>query len=167
MICYSNLEGHEASVVTVAFSPDSSYITTGSTLGDIRIWDARFGHGRHLALEKEAHDLGVTCCQFSPGIGAHGTIIWSRTTTIKLSCRLSFAGPNPEVGGSCMYLMATGGNDNLVKLWRVTANVATEVVLNCYTVMEGHTSNVMCLNFTPNGGLLASGYIQRTLQRNH
>lgn len=66
------MEGHEASVVALAFSPDGSYLSTGSTLGDIRIWDARFGHGRHLALEKEVHDLGVTCCQFSPSIGAQG-----------------------------------------------------------------------------------------------
>lgn len=34
--------------------------------GDLRLWDARYGSGRHVHLVKEAHDLGVMCTEFSP-----------------------------------------------------------------------------------------------------
>ncbi len=68
-ICRS-LEGHEASVVAVAFSPDSSYIVSGSNNGDLRIWDAKYGHGKHLIMELDAHDLGVCGVEFSPTYGS-------------------------------------------------------------------------------------------------
>lgn len=152
------MEGHEASVVALSFTPDGSYIVSGSTLGDLRFWDARFGHGRHLALVKEAHDLGVTCCQFSPSIGAQGK------PKPRQNCNLvpqgAFPGPSSEVsGGSCMYLLASGGNDDAVKIWRLSITTPGDAQLNIslYTVLEGHSSNVMCLAFSSNGSLLASG----------
>jgi hypothetical protein len=42
---------------------------SGSPNGDLYVWDAMFGHGRCLSLKVDAHDLGVTCCEFSPTFG--------------------------------------------------------------------------------------------------
>ena len=53
-----------------AFSPDGTYIVTGSNNGDLRIWDAKYGHGKYLVQELDGHDLGVTCAEFSPTYGS-------------------------------------------------------------------------------------------------
>ena len=53
-----------------AFSPDGTYIVTGSNNGDLRIWDAKYGHGKYLVQELDGHDLGVTCVEFSPTYGS-------------------------------------------------------------------------------------------------
>lgn len=52
-------------VTSLAFSPDSTYLLTGCTAGDIKLWDARYGHGKCLVTRTEAHDLGVMGCDFS------------------------------------------------------------------------------------------------------
>ena len=65
-----SLEGNEASIVACAFSPDGTYIVTGSNNGDLRIWDAKYGHGKYLVQELDGHDLGVTCVEFSPTYGS-------------------------------------------------------------------------------------------------
>lgn len=38
---------------------------TGSTYGDLRLWGLDMNQ---LHAEKNAHDLGVTCCTFAPSI---------------------------------------------------------------------------------------------------
>ena len=53
-----------------AFSPDGTYVVTGSNNGDLRIWDAKYGHGKYLIQELDGHDLGVTCAEFSPTYGS-------------------------------------------------------------------------------------------------
>lgn len=66
---YRTFVGHEASIVGCDFSPDSNFIISGSCNGDIQVWDARYGHGKCLKYI-EGHDLGVSCCQFSPTYGS-------------------------------------------------------------------------------------------------
>ena len=53
-----------------AFSPDGTYIVSGSGNGDLRIWDAKYGHGKALVQELDGHDLGVTGAEFSPTYGS-------------------------------------------------------------------------------------------------
>lgn len=63
---HKTLTGHEAMITSCVFSPDSCYILSGSTAGDLRMWDAKCGHTKCLAIEPEAHDLGVLSCDFNP-----------------------------------------------------------------------------------------------------
>ncbi|XP_040827543.1 WD repeat, SAM and U-box domain-containing protein 1 isoform X5 [Ochotona curzoniae] len=51
----------DGSLVACAFSPNGSLFITGSSCGDLTVWDDKM---RCLHSEK-AHDLGVTCCDFS------------------------------------------------------------------------------------------------------
>lgn len=64
--------GHEGTVFGLDFTPDSQYIVSGSSDGDLQVWDAKFGHGVSLYLNLEGHDLGVMCCEFSPTFGVTG-----------------------------------------------------------------------------------------------
>jgi len=69
------------------FSPDGAFLISGSSNGDLRIWDALYGTNRNLFLELEAHDLGVTCCDYSPTYGSAGELKTSHHDSIE--CGLS------------------------------------------------------------------------------
>ena len=60
-----SLSGHDSMVTTCAFTPDSHYLISGSTAGDLKLWDARFGHGKFLITISLAHDLGVLGTDFN------------------------------------------------------------------------------------------------------
>uniref|UniRef100_A0A5F8GGP2 WD repeat, SAM and U-box domain-containing protein 1 n=1 Tax=Monodelphis domestica TaxID=13616 RepID=A0A5F8GGP2_MONDO len=51
----------DGSLVACAFCPNGSHFVTGSSCGDLTVWDDKM---RCLHSEK-AHDLGITCCDFS------------------------------------------------------------------------------------------------------
>ena len=54
---------NDATVVALSFSPCGQALASGSTYGDLRLWDLNMNQ---VFAEKNAHDLGVTCCCFSP-----------------------------------------------------------------------------------------------------
>lgn len=76
------MNGDESAITSVSFTPDSNYLATGSGGGELRVWDARFGHSVPLAVKAEAHDLGVSSLHFSPGIGKEGEKSKSKICTI-------------------------------------------------------------------------------------
>lgn len=127
-----SLEGHEAMVAACCFSPDSSFLVSGGTGGDLKLWDARYGHGKCLLTRAEAHDLGVMGCDFSPqyeASSAQGTL-------------------------HSMYILASCGNDDFVRVWKVQVGMHCTITL-CL-VLEGHSGNVMCCRFSPDGAAIVS-----------
>ena len=66
-------QAHEATVFGCCFTPDSLFLVSGSSDGDLNVWDALYGHGKYLQCVPECHDLGVTCCDFSPTFGTNTT----------------------------------------------------------------------------------------------
>lgn len=136
-------QGHESSVVACAFTPDSNFVVSGSTGGDLKVWDAKYGHGKFLAFVLECHDLGVTCCDFSPTFGS-------------ANCYSD--------DGSVHFLLATSGQDNLVKLWDFTAITgAGTAKVTAKFKLNKHTASVMGCSFSPNGQLLASASLDKTV----
>ena len=78
------LSGHEKDVISIAFSPDSKYLATGSVDTTIRLWDASTGD---LVRVLEGHSAEVGGLAFSPeakfllSSGEDGMlIIWDVTT---------------------------------------------------------------------------------------
>lgn len=51
----------DGSLVACAFAPDASFFVTGSSCGDLTVWDETM----KCLYNEKAHDLGVTCCDFS------------------------------------------------------------------------------------------------------
>lgn len=59
-------------ITSCAFTPDSAFLVSGSTAGDLKLWDSRYGHGKCLLTFPEAHDLGVLCTDFSSQYQVNG-----------------------------------------------------------------------------------------------
>lgn len=68
------------------------------------------------------------------------------------------------------YLLATGGNDNVIKLWHFVVGQyvkhldKTPCKLSVFQTLDGHTSALMCVRFSPGGNYLASSSLDKTVR---
>ncbi|KAJ8686204.1 hypothetical protein QAD02_021998 [Eretmocerus hayati] len=114
-------EGHADAITSLAFTPDSRYLVTACSEGAWRLFDAttssNFGEESKqqqwgasdrdaLLLCEIAHDLGVQGCDFSP---TTGPFILTGSRDASSNCGIN------------SYMLATCGNDSLIKLWRIEA----------------------------------------------
>ncbi|KAJ6224807.1 hypothetical protein RDWZM_003352 [Blomia tropicalis] len=123
---------HEAKITGCAFTPESAFLVSCSSAGDLKLWDTKHGAVNYLLTYEPAHDLGVLSCDFSSQYEVNVA-----------------EGPLQS-----FYLLATGGNDDLVKLWHVRCGVHCTITLSHKLV--GHNGNVNCCKFSMDGTLLAS-----------
>jgi len=56
----------DESIISLSFTPDYQWLISGSSKGDLRVWNALFLTERPVAMEFEAHELGVSCIQMGP-----------------------------------------------------------------------------------------------------
>ncbi|XP_071539559.1 WD repeat, SAM and U-box domain-containing protein 1-like isoform X1 [Panulirus ornatus] len=137
--------GDESTVTSVSFTPDSCYLATGSSGGEVRVWDARYGHSVPLAMKAEAHDLGVSSLHFSPAVGKEGSGIGKQ------------------------YLLASGGQDTELHLWVV--EIGSQILggdnsptISLHHSLHGHSAPIMCVKFSSNGLILASASGDKTVR---
>lgn len=96
IILSRTLEGHLDTVSSACFTPDGALVITVCINGDFRVWSS--GYYSCLFIKDDAHDLGIQYCDISEN---------------------SEPIPNALIDAQT-YLLATCGNDSLVKLWRIT-----------------------------------------------
>ncbi|XP_075219196.1 WD repeat, SAM and U-box domain-containing protein 1-like isoform X2 [Lycorma delicatula] len=119
------LTGHTESISCIAFTADSAYYVSGCAAGNFRVWCAVPVSSVCCALVENAHDLGVASCDFAA---------------------FNVRAPSDSEKG---YLLATCGNDSLVKLWELqTVDELTVQVTNT-SHLCGHGGNVTCVRFSP------------------
>ncbi|XP_048514135.1 WD repeat, SAM and U-box domain-containing protein 1-like isoform X2 [Athalia rosae] len=154
--------GHSDAVTAVAFTPDSDYLVTACSEGTWRLFDdGDTANELPLICCEEGHDLGVQDADFSPVLEP-------------------LAPTDPSFGATrhSSYLLATCGNDSLVKLWNITIHGTVDdeevgynsigtgnpgVNYKLWKLMAGHGGNVMCVRFSPiNGEILGSVATDRT-----
>ncbi|KAK7867866.1 hypothetical protein R5R35_008616 [Gryllus longicercus] len=151
-------EGHTDAVAGLTISPDSQLLVSCSADGSIRMWALSPPSAQGLFVLEAAHDLGALTVDFSPSEGMPG------------KCRLDAADEDKEARGKgkdghC-YLLASGGNDEAVRLWRVRARFDGGVLAysgECLHVLEGHTSLLTSVAFSPDCSLLATGSLDKVV----
>ncbi|XP_021955888.1 uncharacterized WD repeat-containing protein alr3466 isoform X2 [Folsomia candida] len=124
-----------------AFSPDGQFLVTccANSSGYIKLWDCT-DDSTNPIISQEGHELGVTSCEFSP-VGLDGT------------------------HGQHRFLLATGGNDSLIKIWYVDVRPNKWAAFTlCHTLTDHGTASVMCVAFAPSGKLLASAAGDKTVR---
>ncbi|XP_063540094.1 uncharacterized WD repeat-containing protein alr2800-like [Cydia strobilella] len=92
----------------VSWAPGGAAAALGGAGGELRVLapPPPYDQPRQLALVPDAHDLGVTSCEFAPSASAVGL--------------------DAEVAGVLRLVLATAGGDSLIKLWIVDLDVETE-----------------------------------------
>jgi WD40 repeat protein len=150
------LEGHANAVVSVAFSPDSQLLVSGSKDKTVKIWRVADGALLHTM---QGHLDEVRRVEFSPdGKMVASAALFDQTVRL---WRVSDGSPygvfpsahgiNPDFAFSPDgSLIALAGRAGVVEIWRLSdrARVAG---------LTGHNGDIAGLEFAPDGSLLASG----------
>lgn len=163
-------DGHQATILSLAFSPDRQWLASGDENGDVTIWEVASGKGRY---------------QFTGQRGAMRTLLFSPdgATLVGGGCGHPITFPRPDCGRGAIYLwnvasgervdgflpeksgfvwsmafnpanaddLAVGTRDGVVTIWSLFRRNPR------LTFILGGTPDVNTLAFSPDGKLLAVG----------
>ncbi len=162
--------GHLSPVVTVAWSPDSKRIASGSSDQTVQVWDATSGAHR---LVYRGHKTNINAVAWSPTPdnpriasasgnsffgGEHVVQVWNAATGELLRTYEGHTQPVRCVAWSPDGTrIASGGEDKTVHIW--DANTGRRILT--YTK---HTALVSSVAWSPNGDLIASASDDTTVQ---
>ncbi|XP_066142356.1 WD repeat, SAM and U-box domain-containing protein 1-like isoform X2 [Euwallacea fornicatus] len=127
----SVLEGHLDTITSACISPDNKILVTVSCNGDYRVW--LLDTSKCIYVKEDAHDGGIQSCDFSENLEPI---------------------PNVIKNGQS-YLLATCGNDSMVKLWRLTVEERNkelnyeELEVKLWRLLQGHGGNVISVRLSP------------------
>lgn len=155
---------HLDTLTTLAYSPDSTRIITGSDDGLIKIWDVRSGF--HITTFTEHSSAVTSSCYSKRGnilftssldgsIRAWDMLRYRNFRTFTAPTRLSFTDLAVDPSGEVVCASSHDSFD--IHLW----NVQTGQLLDR---LSGHEGPISTLAFTPDGANLASGSWDRTIR---
>ncbi|CAF1321569.1 unnamed protein product [Didymodactylos carnosus] len=160
--------GHSATIVTLKFIFNNQYLISGSFYGDIKLWMVNTSYKAALHFEREAHDLGVTCLDtkynFVEKIETSSIELSKHDKTTKNDGKTilddELMNQDQQYRTDEYELIASGGNDNNVKLWQATTSS-----LKYMRTLSRHACAVMCVAYSPieSSHLLASGSGDKTI----
>ncbi|XP_047726147.1 WD repeat, SAM and U-box domain-containing protein 1 isoform X4 [Prionailurus viverrinus] len=155
----------DGSLVACAFSPDGNLFVTGSSCGDLTVWDDKM---RCLHSEK-AHDLGITCCDFSsqPVSDGEQGLQYFRLASCGQDCQIkiwvvSFTHileklhiPDLKIGCSSLIMTSTPSPHPFL--------LTRGFELKYKSTLSGHCAPVLACAFSHNGQMLVSGSVDKSV----
>ena len=146
---------HTGAVGSVAYSPDSAQIASGSNDNAIRIWNAGTGE---LIRTLTGHTDDVWSVAYSPdgaqiasGSNDNAIRIWNAGTGEHIRTLTGHTGNVTSVAYSPDGAqIASGSNDNAIRIWN--ADTGEHI-----RTLTGHTDDVWSVAYSPDGAQIASG----------
>lgn len=164
---------YNATVSTIAFSPNSRWIAGGSRNGTVRVWDA--GTGERIYEFTEDNEP-IWKLEFSPdsrlllsvsldGTGRLRDLVPPRqeVATLRQDGNAIYAAsfsPNTDEDN---YTIVTGSEDKRVRFWTIDVNREDEFSPAGHS-LAGHNDTVWALAFSKDGKNLASGSLDGTVR---
>jgi eukaryotic-like serine/threonine-protein kinase len=147
------LRGHTEGIYSVAFSPDSKLLASGSDDSTVKLWDVT--SGRELKTLK-GHTWNVISVDFSPdgrtlasGSRDYAIKLWDVDSGRELK---TLTGHSHQVHSVAFSpdgkILASGSNDRTAKIWDMTSWRELKTLR--------HPEEVMAAEFSPDGKQLAS-----------
>jgi len=165
------LQGHEAGVLSVAFSPDSRWLATASSDHTARLWDLTATAPAEHTIVLQGHTDIVKAVAFSPNSrwlatsSSDGTArLWDLTRADLASDVIVLQGHTDIVDAVAFssdgHWLATTSHDGTARLWDITA----ENPARSFISLRGHTSFVLAIAFSPDGHWLATASVDGTVR---
>ncbi|KAH8024330.1 hypothetical protein HPB51_022449 [Rhipicephalus microplus] len=149
----------EAALRCCSFSPSGALLATGGDDETLVLWDC--GHTLARTISWRPRRSGYLHAAFPPMVrcwlpasSAGDLRIWDARYCPQFEASLA------QGTLESSYLLASCGNDDLVRVWQV--RMAHRCSLWSQWVFEGHSGNVMCCRFAPGGQMLASSAGDKT-----
>ena len=153
-------------ILELAFSPDGRWLVSGTTEGDIRMWDVATGEALTVFAEPtEQENLGhISALAFSPdrALLAAGTPrrlhlwdvrtghkLFSVSTVHKRGWRTYHGYPRSLVFSPDGTILVNGQGSGTIQLWDVKTG-------DRIAALNGHTQQIETLKFSPDGEMLVS-----------
>lgn len=140
--CIKTLRGQTGPVRLVVFSPDGLLLASNSGDRTVKLWDTS-----SLYAEKpDRSQLGrITAGRSGEWVSGQCLAIFEGHEGRVFSIAFS-----PDAAGLNGQLLATGSEDQTIRLWDATTGA-------CLNVLKGHTKPIETITFSPNGETIASG----------
>ena len=160
----ASYRGHTMRVTSVAWSPNGTFIASGSLDKTVQVWPA--SSSNHASpIVYRGHSAGVRTVDWSPNSqhivsGAEDTTvqIWDAMTGQQaLICRGHTGAVTTVAWSPDGRYVASGAIDGTVRLWDATTGTQKYVY-------RGHTDSVNSVCWSPNSQRLASGSSDKTVQ---
>jgi katanin p80 WD40 repeat-containing subunit B1 len=124
-----SLSGNKSGIRCLCFDPEEHNIVSGAVSGSIKVFDLNEGK---VARTLRGHKVHVTAVHYHP----YGEFM---TSGGNLAC----------VYGSSTQTCGASGRDATVRLWDARQK-------ECVTIIQSHDHPVNCVQFSPDGRLIAS-----------
>ena len=156
--CIAILTGHNHYVMCAQFHPKDDLVVSGSLDQTVRIWDIS-GLRKKNAAPTSAQSFEEQIIARSMGAQQQNDIFGNIDIVVKYVLEGHDRGVNWVAFHPTLPLIASAGDDRLVKLWRMSETKAWEV-----DTCRGHFNNVSAVLFHPSQDLILSCGEDKTIR---